>query len=60
MFKYIAGNTIKQSINTSKKVLTCGKIPIINYAIEETKKLAQHKITSILQTHNTILKILKS
>jgi len=28
--------------------------------IEETKKLAQHKITSILQTHNTILKILKS
>ena len=28
--------------------------------IEETKKIAQHKITSILQTHNTILKILKS
>lgn len=39
MFKYIAGNTIKQSINTSKKVLACGKIPIINYAIEETKNV---------------------
>jgi proline dehydrogenase len=39
MFKYIAGNTIKHSINTSKKVLTSGKIPIINYAIEETKDI---------------------
>ena len=28
--------------------------------IEETNKLAQHKINNIIQTHNTILKILKS
>ena len=37
IFKYIAGNSIKSSINVSNKIIENGKIPIINYAVEESK-----------------------
>ena len=36
MFRYIAGNSIKSALRCSSKSLRNSKIPIINYAIEET------------------------
>ena len=36
MFKYIGGNTIKSCVKTSKNILKSNKIPIINFAIENT------------------------
>ena len=36
MFRYIAGNSIKHVLKSSNKVITNNKIPIINYAIEES------------------------
>ena len=37
MFKYIAGNSIKHTIKCSNKILMNNKLPIINFAIEESK-----------------------
>ena len=34
--KYIAGNTIKCVLNISKEVMKINKIPVINYAVEES------------------------
>ena len=36
MFRYIAGNSIKSALRCSMKSIRNNKIPIINYAIEET------------------------
>jgi len=41
IFKYIAGNKYNHAINTSKKIMNINKnnIPVINYAIENNKKI---------------------
>ena len=35
--KYIAGNSIKNAISISNKILKSNKIPVINYAVESSK-----------------------
>lgn len=36
MFRYIAGNSIKHVIKSSTRVMVKEKIPIVNFAIEES------------------------
>ena len=47
MFRYIAGNSIKHALKSSQRVIRNSKIPIINFAIEETsdklKIYTEHK-----------------
>ena len=50
MFKYIGGNTIKNAIKTSNKIISSNKIPIINFAIEESNNK-----NKIYQEHQNLL-----
>ena len=59
MFRYIAGNSIRHVINSSEKALVNNKIPIVNFAIEESsdknKIYTEHK--NLIQTLKPINKI---
>lgn len=63
MFKYIGGNTIKSAIKTSRIILKSNKIPIINFAIEDTnnkyKVFNEHKnlINSIDSNYKIAIKL---
>lgn len=63
MFKYIGGNSVKSVLNSSKNILKSNKIPIINFAIEETNKknliLNEHKklINSIDHNYKIAIKL---
>lgn len=59
MFRYIAGNSINSALQCSAKSIRNSKIPIINYAIEETndkyKVFTEHK--SLIERLNSEAKI---
>jgi proline dehydrogenase len=59
LFKYIAGNNIKSAITVSNKLLDNQKIPIINYAIEESKnkKLIFKEHSELISELNSNFKI---
>lgn len=55
MFKYIAGNNIKHTIKCSHRILMSNKLPIINFAIEETKNKKK-----IYNEHQNLIKNLNN
>ena len=59
MFRYIAGNSIKHALRSSQGVIRNSKIPIINFAVEETsdklKIYTEHK--SLLERMDSKQKI---
>ena len=54
MFSYIAGNMLKHAINTSMNIKNKGKIPIINFAVEND--IGEDKI---IKEYNNILKFIQ-
>ena len=55
MFKYIAGNSIKHTIKCSNNILMNNKLPIINFAIEESKNK-----NKIYNEHQNLIKNLNN
>ena len=59
MFKYIAGNSLKNAINVSQKIIKNNKKPILNFAIESSisKNLIENEYKNIANLINNNYKI---